>query len=156
MLQGLSVFVIILPGLLVWREHTDTNLTIILGLTIWLIGLVTETVADFQKYNFKLRGAKMWIDEGVWKASRHPNYLGEILVWLGFYIVSFTALSGIDRAIALLSPVYIAFVLLRVSGVPILEKSADQKWGQNKSYLVYKRNVPVLVPNRNSLKRLYK
>lgn len=154
--QGLTVFIVLLPGLLFWRQHKESNHLLIAGVVIWTFGLLIEATADYQKYRFKRKGYKNWIDEGVWRASRHPNYLGEILVWVGFYITAFSGLSGLDWLFASASPVYITFILLRFSGVPLLEKSADKKWGSDKSYQEYKKKVPVLIPAPSSLKRLLK
>lgn len=156
--QGLTVFVVLLPGLLLWNHHgTASKFWAIAGEVIWATGLGLEWIADTQKYRFGLTNkSKTWIDTGIWRVSRHPNYLGEILVWAGFYIFLATALPGLDKILALASPAYISLVLLFFSGVPLLEKSADKKWGDNKDYREYKKAVPVLIPRPTSLRRLLK
>ncbi len=155
-LQGLTVFIILLPGLFLWDNSYEPNIIMIAGILIWGLGLIIETVADYQKIQFKLAGRKSWIDQGIWRASRHPNYLGEITVWIGFYLSVVSALPGNYKWIALASPLYIAALLLKGSGVPILEKAADQQWGKDKKYQEYKKSVPVLVPTFKSLGRLFK
>ena len=81
-------------------------------------------MADFQKYKFRLdpKNKDKWIDFGVWSLSRHPNYFGEILIWIGVYLYAFPALSPIARIISLISPVLIVVLLRYGSGIPILEK----------------------------------
>jgi len=121
---------------------------------VWFVGLVLEATADLQKYRFsrdpKNKGA--WIDEGVWRYSRHPNYFGEILVWVGVYLLAFPALIGWEKVIGLASPVLIICLLLFVSGVPLLEKAADARWGNEPAYKRYKRRTSILIllPKRKS------
>jgi steroid 5-alpha reductase family enzyme len=128
------------------------------GVAVFLAGLCIEAVADKQKFAFNsLKQNKgKWIDTGIWRASRHPNYLGEMLVWWGMFMVVLASLSGVNILWAALSPLYIMSLLLFVSGVPLLEKSADKKWGKDKAYKLYKNEVPVLVPTLESIKRAVK
>lgn len=154
-LQGLSVFVVMLPSSLLWQyPKTPPSLFSCVGLAVFLIGLILETAADWQKLHFNNHRVKnIWIDEGVWKLSRHPNYLGEMLVWIGIFLFIVPALSGIQILIAVLSPLYITTLLYFVSGIPILEKSANKRWGKEPTYIRYKKEVPVLIPALRSLKR---
>jgi len=86
-----------------------------------------------------------FISSGLWSLSRHPNYFGEIMIWLGVAIIAFPVLSGYQY-FALSSPVFVYLLLTRASGIPILEKNADKKWGGQEAYEEYKRNTPVLIP----------
>jgi steroid 5-alpha reductase family enzyme len=86
-----------------------------------------------------------WIASGLWKYSRHPNYFGEILVWIGIYVFVFSSLIGFERLYALASPLFITFLLVFVSGLPQLEKGADKKWGHLKAYREYKRRTSTLI-----------
>lgn len=155
-LQGATVFVVMMAPLLVF-DQKETKLTpvSVVGLVVFLVGLVIEAFADAQKYSFNgnSKNKGKWIDTGVWRASRHPNYLGEMMVWTGMYLVVVNSLSSRGTFIALLSPLYIIGLLLFVSGVPLLEKSADEKWGKDKAYQAYKKQVPVVVPSIGSIKR---
>ncbi len=151
LLQGVSVWVILLPTILFFTHIGETagvaGLLSILGFVIWCVGLLIETVADIQKFLFNQNPENhgKWIVTGLWKRSRHPNYLGEILVWVGVYIFTLPLLSPFQAIIALLSPIYI-FVLLRfVTGVPLLEKSADAKWGSDPAYREYKSKSGILM-----------
>ncbi len=147
-LQGVSVFLIMICSLLYFDSVAVFSSLSIIGLFIWLSGLLIEGIADYQKFTFNNnpKNKGKWISSGVWKYSRHPNYLGEIMCWVGIYVFSFTSLSQINKLIALISPVFITFLLLFVSGIPILEKKADEKWGKDKKYLQYKKKTSVLIP----------
>ncbi len=160
LLQGISVFVVLLAGLLLW-DTTEPAITTLswVGLGVFAVGLLLEAVADLQKFRFKFSGKKKkheWIDEGVWRMSRHPNYLGEMMVWIGLYIFALPALSGSMVYIGLISPLYIVSLLLFVSGVPLLEKYAKKKWGDQEAYQKYRSEVPMLIPTPSSIKRALK
>lgn len=147
--QGVSVFVILLAATSYFYTP-GAMLTAVsyIGLAIWALGLTIETVADIQKYRFiqNKKEGDAFIDTGLWSISRHPNYFGEILVWLGVFIFTCPVLIGINTVIAAISPIYIAAVLIFITGLPPLERSADAKWGELESYQTYKANTPVLVP----------
>ncbi len=118
------------------------------GVVLWLIGLVVEAVSDWQKFQFiqNKKNKDKWIQSGIWKYSRHPNYFGEILVWFGVYVFVVSGLTGAEQIFAMASPLFITFMLLFVSGIPLLEKSADAKWGKESAYKKYKKSTSILVP----------
>ena len=118
-----------------------------IGLVVWVVGIGLEAAADAQKSRFRADPANKgrFIHSGVWSWSRHPNYFGEILLWVGVAIVALPVLRG-WQWVTLISPVFVALLLLRVSGVPMLEKAADEKWGGQADYEAYKARTPVLVP----------
>jgi steroid 5-alpha reductase family enzyme len=117
------------------------------GLAIWAIGFVVEIVADRQKSHFKADPANKgrFIATGLWAWSRHPNYFGEIVLWTGMALVAVPVLQGWQWA-TLISPVFVTVLLTMISGVPLLEKQADERWGGEKEYEDYKRSTPVLIP----------
>jgi steroid 5-alpha reductase family enzyme len=118
-----------------------------IGVTMWAVGFAIEAVADLQKRRFRERPENegRFISTGLWAMSRHPNYFGEILLWTGVALVALPALDGWQLA-TLLSPVFVTLLLTRVSGVPMLEERADERWGDDPEYLAYKERTPVLVP----------
>ena len=104
--------------------------------------------ADLQKSKFKAntKNKGKFIQSGVWSWSRHPNYFGEIVLWVGVAIIALPILRG-WQWVTLISPIFVTLLLTRISGVPILEKRADEKWGSQAEYEDYKKNTPVLIPS---------
>lgn len=122
-----------------------------IGLVLWVIGFGTEVVADRQKSAWRADPANegTFIDVGLWARSRHPNYVGEITLWLGMAVLAAPVLSG-WQYVTLLSPVFVYLLLTRISGLPALEARADKKWGGQPDYEAYKERVPVLFPRVGS------
>lgn len=148
-IQGLWV---VFTAAAAWVAITSTNRVgmdwlAILGLVIWVAGFGIEIVADTQKSRFKADPANKgrFISTGLWSKSRHPNYFGEILLWTGVAIIAIPVLQG-WQWVALISPVFVTLLLTKVSGVPMLEKKADNSWGGQADYEAYKKNTPVLIP----------
>jgi len=119
----------------------------IVGFLVWVFGFAFEVIADSQKSRFNADPANKgkFIRTGLWSHSRHPNYFGEIVLWLGIAIIVIPVLQG-WQWVAMISPIFVTFLLTRVSGVPMLEKKADKKWGGQEDYETYKQNTPVLIP----------
>lgn len=117
------------------------------GFVVWAAGFGIEIVADNQKGRFKADPANegKFISTGLWSKSRHPNYFGEIVLWIGVLLIAIPVLEG-WQWVALLSPVFVALLLIKASGIPLLEKKADSKWGGQADYEAYKKNTPVLIP----------
>ena len=121
-----------------------------IGLSIWIIGFGIEAIADHQKtvFNTESENQGKWIDRGLWSYSRHPNYLGEIVLWTGIAFFGMSCFSGLER-VAWISPIFIYILLTKVSGTPILDKRALEKWGDDPEYQKYRDNTPVLIPRLN-------
>ena len=117
------------------------------GLILWILGFSFELIADEQKRQFRKNpvNKRKFITSGLWSVSRHPNYFGEILIWIGMAIISFPALNGWQYT-TLISPILDTLLLTRVSGVNLLEKSADKKWGNLETYQGYKSKTALLIP----------
>ena len=117
------------------------------GLSLWLIGFSFEAIADEQKRRFKSekKNKDAFISTGLWGLSRHPNYFGEILLWVGMAVIALPTLIG-WQYVTLISPIFIYFLLTRVSGVNLLEDRANQKWGGTEEYESYVKKTPVLIP----------
>jgi steroid 5-alpha reductase family enzyme len=118
-----------------------------LGLAVWLAGFGIEVVADRQKRDFRADPANegRFISTGLWAWSRHPNYFGEIVLWVGIAIIAAPALQGWQVA-TLVSPLFVTLLLTKGSGIPPLEERADARWGGEPGYERYKAETPVLVP----------
>ena len=125
----------------------EPGLLTLLGLLIWIMGFGVEVVSDSQKNRFRAdpENRGKFIHSGLWAWSRHPNYFGEIVLWVGIAIIAVPVLRG-WQWITLISPLFVALLLTRVSGIPILEKRADEKWGGQTDYESYKARTPVLIP----------
>ena len=148
-IQGLWVTLTLAAALAAITAETRQNLGwfALVGGLIWLTGFTFEVVADRQKSQFNDNPVNKgkFIRTGLWSKSRHPNYFGEILLWVGVAVIAFPVLSG-WQYVTLISPVFVALLLTRVSGVPMLEKKADEKWGGQEDYEQYKKDTPVLIP----------
>lgn len=145
-LQGLSIWVISLPTVYFLNQDNNiTNFVTYIGFFVWAIGLIIETIADYQKFTFTNKNKGKWISTGLWKYSRHPNYLGELFVWWGIFLYVFPSLSELGF-LTILGPIFITILLLFVSGIPILERKADKKYGKNNEYLSYKKKTGILFP----------
>jgi steroid 5-alpha reductase family enzyme len=117
------------------------------GLALWIAGFGIEVVADRQKRLFRARPEHegRFISTGLWAWSRHPNYFGEIVLWLGVALIALPALQGWQH-VTLVSPVFVTLLLTKVSGIPMLEKRGEERWGEDPEYRAYVTRTPVLVP----------
>ena len=127
------------------NEIELTGVTYI-GIVIFIIGFALEIISDNQKTNFKKieHNKDKFITTGLWKYSRHPNYLGEIILWTGVAIISYSSLE-VYQMFTLISPIFTYLLLVNVSGINLLEKSGEKKWGHLDSYKSYKENTPRLI-----------
>ena len=147
-LQGLWVTLTLAAALaaITTSVREDLGVFALIGSLIWAAGFAVEAAADVQKSRFRAdpanRGA--FIHSGLWAWSRHPNYFGEIVLWIGVAVIALPVLQG-WQYVTLISPLFVILLLTRVSGVPLLEKSADKKWGGQPDYEAYKERTPVLV-----------
>jgi steroid 5-alpha reductase family enzyme len=127
---------------------TELNTLGIVGITMFGIGFIIESWSDYTKFNHKLHGEK-WCNTGLWKYSRHPNYFGNLVLWFGIFIFCYNYGAPLWTIIG---PLWTAFLLIFVSGLPFLEASADKKYGEDPEYLQYKSNTSILIPWFNSSK----
>jgi steroid 5-alpha reductase family enzyme len=148
-IQGLWVTFTAAAALVVISSSTSTGIDIfaIIGTLVWIFGFAIEVIADRQKsqFNANPKNKGKFIQTGLWSRSRHPNYFGEIVLWLGVAIIALPVLNG-WQWVAMISPLFVTLLLTRVSGIPLLEKKSDKKWGGKKDYEAYKKNTPVLIP----------
>ncbi|MDA9192842.1 DUF1295 domain-containing protein [Flavobacteriaceae bacterium] len=145
-LQGMWVSICSASALSGIANGIEINSYFYLGLLIFTLGFITEIIADNQKSKFRKdpNNKDKFINSGIWKYSRHPNYLGEITLWLGISVISFSSLEGLEL-LTLVSPIFTYLLLVYVSGVRILEHNGNKKWGHLESYNDYKKNTPRLL-----------
>lgn len=148
-LQGLWVFLTALPVYAINTRVSAEPLTVrdAIGVGLWLFGFTFEVVSDQQKtvWHNTASNAGKFINTGLWAWSRHPNYFGEITLWTGVFVLASTSFTpGMWSSI--LSPLFVALLLIYVSGIPMLERAGHKRWGPLPSYKAYKLSTPVLIP----------
>jgi steroid 5-alpha reductase family enzyme len=121
------------------------NTIFYIGLFMFIGGFAIEIIADQQKTIFRAipENRDKFITTGLWSRSRHPNYFGEIALWTGVALMSFSSLSGIEF-LTLISPIWTYLLLVQISGVRMLEGRGSVKWGDNKDYISYIENTPMV------------
>lgn len=139
----------LLPTLLLNSKRRDKQLAPrdYTGWGVWLAGLILEAIADYQKYTFRSDPANKdkWISHGVWSVVRHPNYLGEIILWAGLYLSASSSFEGWDF-LSVVSPVFVTCLLTKISGIPLLERQGLRRWKDDPQFLSYIRGTPKLIP----------
>jgi len=117
------------------------------GWALWVVGFVTQTAADHQKTRFKAdpQNDGRWINVGLWRLAQHPNYFGEMCMWWGIFLSCSAELRGIELATGI-SPLFVAYLLTRVSGVPPLRRAGLRRWGHLPEYREYLKTTPLIVP----------
>lgn len=144
MLQGIFMLIIAIPIMVAMTRDPATPQWIdTVGIVIWITGFVFEAVADIQKYKFKQEpdNKKALMTTGLWRYSRHPNYFGETLIWWGIWLLSIPHAPELWY-VTIISPLVITFLLLFVSGIPMLEK----KYEGREDWEAYKAKTSVFVP----------
>lgn len=148
-IQGLWITLTAAAALVAITTTTRKSLDVfaVAGFLVWVFGFAFEVIADTQKsrFNANPENKGRFIRTGLWSRSRHPNYFGEIVLWIGIALIALPVLRG-WQWVAMISPLFVTLLLTRVSGVPLLEKKADKKWGGQEDYETYKKKTPVLIP----------
>ena len=147
-LGGLWVLVTMAAGLAALTSNTTIELSLVgyIGIALWLFGFIVEVIADNQKTQFKKdpNNRDRFITTGLWSWSQHPNYFGEIILWFGLALLAFPVLSG-WQLVTLISPIFVYFLLTQVSGIPMLDRMAKEKWGLDSDYLNYIKTTSKLI-----------
>mgnify|MGYP006413734615 FL=1 len=148
-LQGLWVLLTLASALAAMTSTHQAPLggLALVGTLVWLFGFGFEAAADRQKRRFRTDSANRdrFIQHGLWAWSQHPNYFGEITLWIGVTIVAYPVLSG-WQLLTLISPVFVYILLTRISGIPLLATRAQKKWGHDPAYRAYCEQPPILLP----------
>ena len=147
-LQGLWVSLTAAPALaaLLASDSTPPDWTLAAGLAMWILGFLVEVTADAQKTRFRAvpGNRDRYITSGLWAWSRHPNYFGEIVLWIGIAVIAAPALEAWQLA-TLVSPLFVWLLLTRISGVRMLEARANRKWRDDPGYRDYVRRTNTLL-----------
>ncbi len=143
LLQGFLLYLIVFP-VIVFNAHPNTSLfgfIEYLGVLIWGIGFFFESVGDAQLVAFLRdpRNKGMLMRSGLWRYTRHPNYFGEVTQWWGIWLITLNSLYG---WYGIIGPGVITILILKVSGIPMLEKKMEQ----HPDFAAYKRQTSMFIP----------
>jgi len=142
LLQGALLFLIVLPILIINKSAgASLNYLDFIGVGVWILGFIFESVGDAQLARFikdpKNKGRLM--QSGLWGYTRHPNYFGEVTMWWGIWIIALSAPNGLY---GIIGPLIITFLILKVSGIPMLEKKMEE----NPEFTEYKKRTSIFLP----------
>ena len=142
LLQGMFLFLIVMPVLLINKSAgISLGLLDVAGVGVWILGFYFEAVGDAQLARFikdpSNKGKLM--QSGLWAYTRHPNYFGEVMQWWGIWLIALSVPNGV---FAIIGPITITFLILKVSGIPMLEK----KMTEHPDFAEYKRKTSVFIP----------
>ena len=112
---------------------------------VWIGWRLWRAPRVYARWGYAERDEDIYLTSGLWSRSRHPNYFGEIVIWVGVFVTAAPVLVG-WQWVALLSPLFVILLLTRVSGIPLLEARAEKKWGDRADYIAYRENTPSLIP----------
>ena len=152
-LQGLSVWLVSLPFLIGLSKPAESvaaiegHWLVITGMVMWVAGFLIESIADRQKFRFRLDKSNdgQFMSKGLFSVVRYPNYLGEMMVWVGVFLAVAPMMEGMEW-LSIISPLWICTLLLFISGIPLLERSMKKRYGDQKNYQQYRKNTKKLIP----------
>ncbi len=145
----LQFFLMQIVAIPIFNAHFEKNFNLSVinyfGIFLWLFGFTWETIADYQKSTFKKnpQNKHLLCQVGLWNLSRHPNYFGEAILWWGIGLISFTQ----EKFWVLIGPAFIHFLLLKVSGIPLIEKRHEK----HPDFKDYKQSTPAFIPRITKL-----
>jgi steroid 5-alpha reductase family enzyme len=125
-------------------NNTADNIFVYIGAAVMVLGLVLESVADIQKNKAKKINPKRFVDTGLYKFVRCPNYLGEMIFWTGVLISGIGAVSGLQWILVAIG--YIGIIFVMFSGARRLEIRQNKNYGNDPEYQKYVKSVPIMVP----------
>lgn len=150
-LQALWVSITISAAIAGILSNSDRQLGLLgyFGIMLWLFGFTFEVIADYQKFMFNSLSENKgnFINKGLWRYCQHPNYFGEITLWVGVLLIAGEVLTGLAW-LTIASPILVILLLTQLSGIPPLRTQAIKRWGNNAEWLKYYRETPILIPWR--------
>lgn len=145
LLQSVSIWILCWP-VITGLTSNELHSIHYPALGLFLIGFFIESIADWQKFRCKQQnGENTFITSGLYSRIRHPNYLGEIMVWLSVFIYVMPALAA-WQWLAILSPLWLIILLVKISGIPLIEKTNAKRHAGNPTYANYVKKTYRLIP----------
>lgn len=152
-LQGISIWIVSLPFIMGLSKSIAEineirgNFIVTLGMAVWIAGFLLESIADRQKFRFRLNPANegKFMNRGLFNVIRYPNYLGEMLIWIGVFMSVIPLLRGLEW-LSIISPLWICILLIFLSGIPFLERSNEKRYAHLKEFQIYKERTSKLIP----------
>ena len=142
---ALLYFMMCSPVIFRIANLSRSDVTFKVGMIIMVGGILLEGAADLQKNAAKKKNPNRFVDTGLYRLVRCPNYLGELIMWTGVLVAGVTALNGVIQWIVAIVG-YIGIVFVMFSGARRLEIRQDKNYGDDKEYKKYKKSVPILIP----------
>lgn len=143
-MQGLTCALVSFSALLIFNSGDITPAPLFwIGVGLAATGLIVETIADQQKFRFKQAHPKQFMQSGIWSYIQHPNYTGELLFWWGLFIAS---IPYANVWLSILAPLWISMILLRFSGVPILQRKWREQYGGDPAFVAWQERAWKVVP----------
>lgn len=143
-MQGLTCFIVLIPVILTHAQDDKNGVLLFyIGSALCIIGLIIESIADHQKFIFKKLHPDKYMSKGLWSFLQHPNYTGELLFWWGVFI---TSIPYTNWYISILGPLWISFIIIRFSGISILQKKWTTQYGAIPEFQKYQKATKKLIP----------
>jgi steroid 5-alpha reductase family enzyme len=117
-----------------------------LGLSIWIFGFVFECVADYQKQVFKTKYPADFMSTGLYAYCRYPNYFGEVVLWIGVFVIAQSGFVESWQWVTIISPLFVFCLIFFVSGVALSEKNSEARYGTKDEFKIYKARTSLFVP----------
>jgi len=143
-MQGLTCFIVLIPIILA-HSNPEKEITFVfmLGLILAAFGFVIESIADHQKFKFKKSNPNKFMKDGLWGFLQHPNYTGELMFWWGLFIA---CIPFSIWYIAILGPLWISFIIIKFSGISILQKKWKVQYGSDSAFQNYQKETKKMIP----------
>ena len=142
---GLLYFAMCSPIIFRISNFSTSDTLFKVGLGVMVFGIIIEAIADLQKNAAKKKNPNRFVDKGLYRIVRCPNYLGEVIMWTGVFIAGCGVLDGtLQWVVAIIG--YVGIIYVMFSGARRLEIRQDKNYGEDKDYKKYKKKTPILLP----------
>jgi steroid 5-alpha reductase family enzyme len=116
------------------------------GIFIWTFGFVFESIADYQKHVFKKTHPTEFMRSGLYVYCRYPNYFGEVVLWIGVFIIAHSGFVESWQWVTIISPCFVFSLIYFISGVALSEKNSEARYGTLDEFQIYKARTSLFIP----------